>query len=253
MNPYLEEPGIWPDLHGTLIIMIRSALNRVLPERYSALVDRHVWLYEPDAESRRLVGKPDDLVIESRPFAPTGPVAPAMLSAPAVRILPAVRREGVRYLPIRDRHSRQVVTVLEILSPSNKVAGEDREQYLGKRQDYLASGTNLVEIDLLRAGQRMPMGEPAAPVGDYYVLVSQAVSFPEIGIWPISVREPLPTFPLPLLPEDGSVPLALQQCYEAALEGARYDRELDYSKPPVPPLSEPDATWAREILAHRPV
>ena len=248
MDPYLEEPSLWPDVHTTLLVEMRTALNAILPERYGTFIDRYVWLHEPDAEARTLLGKPDTFIAER---GLTGGQMGVATLAPAVVILPAVRRQGQRYLRIIDRRNRRVVTVLELLSPSNKETGSDRENYLTKRNEYLAAGTNLVEIDLLRGGQRLPLGEPNPAPADYYVLVSRASEFPRAGIWPFSVRDPFPPVLVPLNPEDQPVTLDVKACLDLVYDKARYDLELDYSVPPVPPLREPDAAWASQLLASR--
>jgi hypothetical protein len=254
MDPYVEEPSLWPDFHGTMIIAIRAALNAVLPEGYVAHVDQYVWLHEPDLPTRQRLGRPDSFVTDEGP-ARTGQVsaevALAALSAPAVSTLPVVRRPGPRYIRIRDAQGRRVVTVIELLSPANKDSGADRETYLAKRNEYLATGTNLVEIDLLRAGERLPLGEPAPTPADYYVFVSVATAFPHIGVWPFTVRDALPVVRVPLANGDAPVSVPLKPCFERAYAEARYERTLNYDGPPSPALREPDAAWARELLAAR--
>jgi hypothetical protein len=251
MDPYLEEPSLWPEFHGALLYCFRAALNAILPPRYAANVDRHVWLHEPDAETRTRIGKPDAYLSEQPGThgEGAGGTATATLPAPAVVTLPVVRREGQRYLRVLDRVNRRVVTVVELLSPSNKDPGPDRDQYLGKRNEYLADGLNLVEIDLLRTGRRPSLGEPLPPPGDYLVFVSRAADFPKAGIWTFTIRDLLPEVPVPLYPEDGFASLALKPCMDRVYDDARY--LLDYTRDPTPPLREPDATWARELLAAR--
>jgi hypothetical protein len=170
------------------------------------------------------------------------------LTPPATSILPAVRREGNKYLKIKETRSERIVTVIELLSPANKQPGEDREAYLAKRNEYLATGTNLVEIDLLRAGARMPMGEPPWPTADYYIVVCRAADFPKTAIWPFSLREPLPPAPVPLKPEDGWIEASLRDCFDWAYDQGPYGDEVDYNQPPVPPLSGADTEWARGLL-----
>jgi hypothetical protein len=254
MDPYVEEPSRWSDFHSTMIVAFRAALNNVLPERYVANVDQYVWLHEPDLETRQRLGRPDTFVTDQTvpqqtEIAPS--VALAALAAPAVSRLPVVRRPGPRYIRIRDAEGRRLVTVVEILSPSNKETGVDRELYLAKRNEYLATGTNLVEIDLLRAGERLPLGDPAPTPADYYVFVSHAAAFPQMGIWPFTVREPMPVVRVPLANGDPPVSVSLKSCFDRAYEEARYDRTLHYERPPTPRLREPDATWARELIAAR--
>src|SRR5687768_1818589 len=119
MDPYLEGPPFWSDLHGSLLSSIKAELNRLLPENYSVWSDIYVWLHEPDFETRR--GKADTL------------------AAPATSILPAVRREGNKYLKIKEVQSDRVITVLEFLSPANKTPGVDHDAFLAKRNEYLAT------------------------------------------------------------------------------------------------------------------
>jgi hypothetical protein len=135
MDPYLEEPDLWPDVQLTLIIAMRGALNAVLPEGYSALADRHVWIHEPDGEGRTRVVQPAAVVVEDGQSQSRG--AGEAIAAPKQVILPASRRKGNKYLKILDAESRCLITVVELLSPTNKKAGPDLGPartlgYLGK-------------------------------------------------------------------------------------------------------------------------
>jgi hypothetical protein len=248
MDPYLEEPSLWPDVHGALVYAIRAALSAVLPATYAAYVDRYIWLHEPDAETRTRLGKPD--VYLTQQHEPSG-AAVATVAAPSVVTLPAVRLEGQRYLRVVDRSNRRIVTVIELLSPSNKEPGPECDNYLAKRNEYFATGTNVVEIDLLRAGQRLPLGDPPPPPSDYLIFVCRAADFPRAGVWPFSVRDPLPPLVVPLNPQDGSVTIALKPCFDRIYDEAPHASEIDYTQHPVPPLRGPDAAWARELLAAR--
>src|SRR6476619_3458534 len=151
MDPYIESSEVWGDFHISMIAAMRAALNGVLPDRYAASADVHVWSVDPDTEASVLLGKPDVPVAEE---GPTGGVATKVrhARAPAKLRLRLRRRRSRRYLRISEPRSNRVVTVIELLSPSNKATGTDREAYLAKREEYLATGTNLVEIDLLRGG-----------------------------------------------------------------------------------------------------
>ncbi len=246
MDPYLESPSIWSDFHLTLIISIRAELNRRLPPHYTASADRYVWIREPENGGRTIVGKPDVYIAEERPR----PAATntQTVTAPMQVVLPGVREKGSPYLKIVDRRARRLVTVVEMLSPSNKIPGKDHEAYLMKREEYLATRVNLVELDLLRNGERPPLGT-SPPTTDYYVLVCRASELPSAGVWPFSVRDPLPTIPIPLDPEDPDVMLSLRPCLDRAYDESAYERQIDYTVPAEPPLREPDATWARQLLA----
>lgn len=245
MNPYLEEPSLWPDVHLTLIIAMRAVLNSSLPAGYAASADRYVWIHEPEATERTRAIRPDVDIVKEREIEPAATAA--ILSAPCTVVLPAVRHEGNKYLKIVDSRSKHLVTVIELLSPANKRPGLDREAYLTKRIDYLTAGVNVVEIDLLRAGQQLPFEGRLPPHSDYYALVGRAQQMPTAGIWPFSIRERMPTIPIPLLATDGDTPLDLQECLERAWNESRYDFKVDYRLPPDPPLSPDDAEWARQL------
>jgi hypothetical protein len=252
MDPYIEDPDLWSDFHGALVFALRDRLNVLLPERYFASVDRYVWLHEPDAEERTRRGKPDVFVVGEGPEAASA-TATATLTAPLVVTLPEIRREGNRYVRILDRQDRRIVTVIELLSPSNKTAGPDRDAYLTKRNESLAAGINVVEIDLLRAGQRTPLGQELPDPTDYYLFVCRASEFPRGGVWPFTVRGPVPPLHVPLRPGDADVQIDLKVEIDSRYDAGRYRQQLSYSVPPPPPrLREADAAWARELLAARP-
>jgi len=212
MDPYLEAPDVWQDLHATLIVAIRAELNPLLPEGYVAATDRHVWIDTPN---------------------------------------PRQEKKGKPYLKILDARQRRVVTVLELLSPSNKKPGEHYEQYLAKREEVFAAGVNLVEINLLRAGTHPPLGEMDAEDLQYYILVCRAQQTARAEIWAFGVRDPIPKFPIPLTPSL-EIPFDLKPCLDRSYREARYEREIDYSRPPVPAFREEEAAWVREIAAQLP-
>ncbi len=247
MDPYLESPPFWAPLHAGLIAAMQRELKHRVPRRYSVWSDTHIWLHEPNGDLRTKQYEPDvTLTVPSESVEPSA--ALATLEAPATSKLSAKRRRGNRFLKIMEARSDRVVTVVELLSPSNKAPGEDRDAYLAKRNEYLATGTNLVEIDLLRGGRRMPLGSPAPPDADYYVLVSRAAEYPRAAIWPVSLRERLPEIAVPLKPEDGCAALALQPCFDWAYDSGPYDNEIDYAQPPASPLDEAAAAWAEALL-----
>jgi hypothetical protein len=169
------------------------------------------------------------------------------MAAPVVGRIPTplAARRPRRRLTIRTRPRGHVVTVVELLSPTDKRAGADREKYLAKRERILDSRAALVEIDLLRAGHRTPV--EGRPVCDYCVVVSRPAERPAVGIWAWGVRDPMPDIPIPLRAGEAEpvIPLraVLDQCYDAS----RLDVGL-YDDPPEPPLAASDARWAAEFL-----
>jgi Protein of unknown function (DUF4058) len=147
---------------------------------------------------------------------------------------------------IREVAERRLVTCIEVLSPTNK-RGPGREEYAAKRFQILSGATHLVEIDLLRVGARFPTAEPL-PAVPYFVFVSHVGRRHEVEVWPIALVQPLPVFPIPLLPGDAAVPLDLQQALAVVYDIIGYDELVDYSQPPPGPLTPAEAVWVEEQL-----
>lgn len=249
MDPYLEDPVVWADYHTTLLLHIRAEISKRLPAKYAARLDRYVWIRESDDDESPAVREPDVFITEEIDASSTA-TAVVALNAPASSTMPAVRRKGHRYLKIVDALGRHVITVIEVLSPSNKNPGDDRDAYLAKRGEYLASGASFVEINLLRGGRQSPMGKPPPPVSDYSVVVSQAAEYPKAGVWPIGLRDRLPPIPIPLAAGEQPIEIDLQKCHDDAFAEGQYAKDIDYaSAPPPPPLSEGDREWLRQIVA----
>jgi hypothetical protein len=151
------------------------------------------------------------------------------------------------FIEVRSAETRQLVTTIELLSPANKYAGPDREAYLSKRRQYLLAGNaNFVELDLLRGGPRMPLEGLASC--DYYVMVARPEQRPKVGVWPIQLRDPLPTIAIPLLPGDADARLHLQDLLNTTYDQGGYANYI-YDNEPQPGLSDTDLDWAEDLLA----
>jgi len=245
MNPYLEQPGVWHDFHQAFITVIRNALTRQIRPDYIATIDDHIYIHELSGEERAFLGRPD-ISIRHSGGATATTTSPHAIVAPAFgHITPAVEVLHESFVEIRDRATREVITVIELLSPTNKAAGSDREQYLGKRKAILASNTHLVEIDLLRGGQRMPVEE--LPPCDYVVMVSRSYERPRVELWPIMLRDPLPVIPVPLRLDDRDATIEIGCLLQEQFDAAGYE-DYVYRTSPQPPLAEADVAWADELL-----
>ena len=243
MNPYLEHPYIWHNFHGSFIYALRDALIERLRPHYFVQVDENVYLHELSAEERRLLGRPDVGISKPPESEMSGGTRTAILESPAiVHHQLAVDELCEPYLRILDVQSREVIAVIEMLSPSNK--GSDREQYLSKRNRTLKSSTHFVEFDFLRAGRRMP--DENVPTSDYAVMVSRHGSRPKANYWPIRLRDPIPSIPVPLR-DDATVSIDPKIVLDRVYDRAGYDYEI-YSNPIQPPLNSEDAAWAAELL-----
>jgi hypothetical protein len=271
MDPFLEDPAIWPDFHQGLALEIRNELNRVLPRPYYARVEIRPELGIVEDETgacRRIV--PDVTVVRHPDRPPSR--GTATLERPRRELSRWVEPQlsdelfSHHFVEIRDaQRAHKLITLLEILSPSNKAPGPDRDAYGAKQRDVLESDASLIEIDLLRTGAHV-LPSPALatfvaelnPRPDYLVMVSRASKRATSGLnigyvfFPFNLVEWLPCIPVPLKPEEPEVTLDLQFPFNAAYEGGPYLLgAIDYSKPPVPALTGPDANWAEQLLRER--
>jgi hypothetical protein len=242
MNPYLERATAWDSFHPQFIASAMAHLAAQLRPEYVVRIENRVYIHEPSAEERFL-GRTDAGIVRP-PSAGNG--GAAVIAAPArVTILNAVDVQRIGYLTIRDRDGNDLITVLELLSPANKYAGPDREQYLGKRNELLRSRAHFIEIDLLRGGPRMPPSE--LPTCDYCAIVSRVEERPEAGVWPWRVRDPLPVLPVPLRAPDPDATLDLKAVVDRVYDEGRYANYI-YGGPPEPRLAPDDVAWAAPFL-----
>ena len=253
MDPYLEEPGLWPDVHHELISVMREMLNRAVRPKYHVRVEERVYVSDEEDPGREVI-VPDLRVAESgrrtRRSRPGAKAATATLVAAEPLVLTTLLDDEIHEarLEVVDREQRTVVTVIEILSPTNKVAGSrGRASYLEKRQEVMTSPSHLVEIDLLRAGLPLHTRE-ALPRADYYVHVSRTDLRPKGLVWPITLQQRLPVIAIPLRLEDPEAPLDLQEILNTAYDRAAYDLAIDYGRETVPPLTTDQRRWAEELL-----
>jgi hypothetical protein len=249
MDPYIESSGIWGDLHGSLLAAMRADLNARLPHGYAASLELHVWAEESPPSQRKRSREPDLFVSEgSHPGERVS--STATIAAPARIVLPGLKRKKRRHLRIISTQSRQIVTVIELLSPANKKPGDDRSHYIEKRNEYFANDLNFVEIDLLRSGRRPPLGR-SPEIRDFYAMVCRSWEFPNAGFWTFGLRDALPDIPIPVSEELGDTPLRLQPCFERAYEEGRYSATLPYSEPLRPKPSIEDQRWIADLLARQ--
>ena len=244
MNPFLEQNDSWEDFHANYIARIQEQLSGEVGENYLVKLEVRVLLHELSAEERHFIGEADVGITGPRLRGTVSGVA--TLPTPEQLHFPAVDREKHKYLEIRDRRNRRLVTVIELLSPSNKTPGPDRDDYLTKRTQYVTGGVQLVEIDLRRGGVRP--GPPQIPPCDYYVAIGRYPTWDVWGLWRVGLRERLPEIPVPLAPPDTDVQLDLQEILHRTYDAAGYAKYI-YQETPDPPLRPEDEDWAREIAA----
>jgi hypothetical protein len=250
MDPYLERPGLWVQVHTNLIVDIQRFLNSLLRPRYHVAVEQHTYLsiLPPDEQ---LVGIPDALVVA--PDDSDGNVAVAVAPSATVQALegelPLPEEVHQRYLEVHDTATSEVVTVIEIMSPANKTSQEGRIQYQRKRLKILSSLTNLVEIDLTRIGKPFPIKVQGK--SDYRIVISRSTQRPKADIYLLSIRDKIPDFPIPLRKGETEPILPLNQILHDLYDLGSYDLVIGYHQTPKPPLSEKDAKWVAQLLTER--
>ena len=205
MDPFLEMQES-DDFHTTFNTVLREFLSPALEPDYLVRVERRVYLERAGAE-------PETMLRET-------------------------------YLVVRDRETMQVVTVIELLSPSNKRRnGDGRREYLTKREEILTSSTHLVELDFLRGGLRLPV-VGSLPPGDYHAIISRANRRPRCEVYAWTLRDRLPSIPIPLKLGDDDAVVSLQEVFETVYQRARYDLSVKYDAALDPPLNESEQQWA---------
>ncbi|MDB9438822.1 DUF4058 family protein [Dolichospermum lemmermannii CS-548] len=248
MNPYLENPELWPEVHHWILTLLAESLIPQLRPKYRVAVEKRVY-HDTDRNSV-LIGIPD--VTIARSLKPTTqkssniavvspPVKPVTVNIP----IPEEIRET--YLEVREVATGEVITVIELLSPKNKRQGEGRKAYQTKRLQILGSSTHLVEIDLLRAGESMPILDNNIK-SDYQILVSRSQLRPRAELYPFNLSEAIPAFFLPLQKEDIEPLVDLQNVIQDLFDRAGLDLAIDYNSEPVPPIQETDLIWVNKLL-----
>jgi Protein of unknown function (DUF4058) len=251
MDPYLEQPIFWSSFHNRLMVAIADAIEPQLSSQYYVEVEART--YQSDSDDGLLIGIPDATVFfrQSANLIPESITNESVLvqARPEQVTLPVPQAIKERYLEVRAIATDEVITVIEILSPKNKRGGEGRATYEKKRSLILGTSTNLVELDLLRGGKPMSMTGNLSPTA-YRILIGRGQTRPIADLYRLTLLEMLPSFPLPLKPEDSELIIPLQQIFNGVYERGRYHTRIDYRQPlPPPALSPNDLQRVDELLA----
>lgn len=249
MNPYLEDPAIWSGVHAAMLGAIFERLGPAVRPKYAVRYEERVYVTSEDDPGYRVI-IPDLRVVEREPSAPAhqrvAGGAVAITEPIPVRLLDDQIHE--RSLKVIDVQDRTVVTVIEVLRPTNKTPNSvGRVSYLKKRREIFGGDANWIEIDLLRDGERVSH-LPEISETEYLVYLSRAGRPRQGFAWPISIRDRLPVIAVPLRGNDPDVPLDLQAVLELVIDRGSYDLDVDYTREPVPALPRATAEWVRRIV-----
>jgi hypothetical protein len=261
MDPFLESQAVFPDLHDSLIFLLREALSAQLPAPYFAAIASRVWIEEAH---RRI--EPDVDVL--RPSAPVNgdPPTPGGGVAVAQEVQTEVVEIEVDEVEVRETFievhaepgGERLVTTVEVLSLANKShSAHGRAEYVQKQREVLATKVNLVEIDLLRGGVHttaVPL-EPlraAAGVFDFHVCVRRFDRPSRFTVYPIRLPQRLPRIAVPLLQDVPPVTVALQDLLDRCYQSAQYQRRVRYRDPVPPPALRPELVpWMEQLFREK--
>jgi Protein of unknown function (DUF4058) len=256
MDPFIECCGLWEDFHGHLVEKICESLADTVPANYLVRTGERGYVVLADDESRKSHSfKPDVSVTTNRGGAPETGDATALMDPPTesgALSLRAFVEEEFRetFVEIHEAEGeRRLVTGIEVLSPSNKKMNSPGwDLYLRKRQGFfLSRAAHLMEIDLLRGGQRMPMVDPW-PGSAYTLMVARKHNMPYCKVWPAHFQHPLPPIPVPLFKPDPDVMLDLQPMIDGIYARWRFHASIDYTRRLTPPLTPDETTWLAEQI-----
>ncbi len=249
MNPYLENPTAWANFHSRLIVAIANLLGPQIRPKYRVVVEEAVYKRD-ESDQSVLIGVPDVSVRQSSGLSAESRSARGKVMVaepePVAVTVPMPNTVRHRYLEIRSLQTSDAVTVIEILSPVNK-RGAGRQKYESKRLEILESQTHLVEIDLLHKGQPMPVLGYASE-SHYRVLVSASSDRPQAQLYPFNLQQSLPTFEVPLQPEDAAIAITLKPLLDEIYELSGYDLDVDYRRDPEPSWSPSELEWINQWL-----
>jgi hypothetical protein len=246
MDPYLEP--FWSDVHNRIITYMCDAINDQLPGDYRAAIEQRVLISksdEPPISERR----PDVAILTSR----TRPSLPGQLALlePVDDTFVRIMRTGdpliQRSLKIIDTaQGDRLITAIEVLSPTNKLPGKPSLEYERKLDEYYNADASIVQIDLLRTGERhMSFFGPPPPrafaEAHYYTTIYHVGKAHHFDVYPMQLHKPLPEIRIPLRQGESEIRVALQPLMDRVYHNGRF--RIDYQQPLVPPLSDQESAW----------
>lgn len=245
VDPFIEGQR-WKGFHSGFINAMWDRLVAELRPRYIVDVEESVYVaHDDDLVAVRL----PDVSISDGDSDSVRTTSTAVVSSSVTVTLPVTHRIRQLHLKLIRTEDRELVTVIELLSPWNKT-GKGREQYLEKREEFLSTSVNLVELDLLRGGQRLPVREKL-PQADYYAFVCRSSHRFKAEVFYWTLKQPLPKIPIPLSPDEDECILDLQALFTTTFDRAGYDYSLNYNEDVVPSFGEAESLWADELLHPR--
>jgi hypothetical protein len=214
MDPYLEDEKLWPVFQHHLVMGLYQVLLPGLVDRYRARIGQRHYVTEQ-----------------------------ALFTS-------VVREEHQEeFIEVRQRTDGRLVTLVDVVSPTNKLIDAGRQAYLAKRNEGKTQGANLVEIDLVLQGQpTLEYSRDGLPDWDYAVTVTRASQPERYEIYSATLQKRLPRFRMPLAADDRDTVLDLQASFTRCYDQGGFAAKIDYERDPALPLAREDVQWLNELL-----
>jgi hypothetical protein len=217
MDPFLENAELWPAFHHQMVTCLYQILLPGLVDRYKARVSQRQYVTEQALFTSIVREQHSEEVIE-----------------------------------IRQRGESRMVTLVDVVSPANKITSPGRRAYLDKRQEGRAAGASLVEIDLVLQGQAtLEYSRDGLPDWDYAVTVTRATQPDRYEIYTTTLQKALPRFRLPLAGDDRDTVVDLQAAFKRCYDQGGFAGLIDYRREPATPLNDEDVHWLDALLRER--
>jgi Protein of unknown function (DUF4058) len=214
MDPYLEDEKLWPSFQHQLVGCLYQILLPGLVDRYRARICQRCYATE----------------------------MPLFTSI--------IRDEHMEeYIEVRQRSDNRLVTLIEVVSPTNKLRPTGRSAYAETRRIARSQNASVVEIDLILAGQPMlDYSRDGLPEWDYAVTVTRSTQPERYEIYTTTLQKRLPRFKIPLAPDDRDTVLDLQATFARCYDLGNFGTHIDYKKDPATPLAGEDRQWVHDLL-----
>jgi len=214
MDPYLEDEVLWPVFHHQLVQSLQQILQPGLIDRYRARINQRHYVTEQ-----------------------------ALFTS-------VVREEHHEdYIEIRQKSDGRLITLVDVVSPANKLTPTGRASYLAKRCECKSANANLVEVDLVLQGQpTLEYSRDGLPDWDYAVTVTRSTQPERYEIYTATLQKKLPRFRLPLAPDDRDTVLDLHTAFTRCYDQGGFAGKIDYHKDPSTLLNDEDREWLHDLL-----
>lgn len=214
MDPFLETDRLWPLFHHHFVASLFQILLPNLIDRYRARVTQRVYTTE-------------------------------------MPLFTSIIREEHReeHIEIRQRCDNRLITLVDVVSPTNKLNPQGRAAYLEKRRETRAQNSSIVEVDLVMQGQPMlDYSRDGLPDWDYAVTVTRSIQPERYEIYTSTLQKRLPRFKLPLAMDDRDTVVDLQAAFARCYDQGGFAGQIDYQTEPAALKQADDRKWLNDLL-----